>query len=69
MYRAASVLLYDEPHRTLDEMLALVDAIDPDTVQQLARQYLAPEAQTVLTLGPKARPARKATRRTASGRR
>ena len=60
MYRAAAVVLYNEPHRTLDEMLALVDAIDPDTVQQLARQYLAPDAQTVLMLGPKARPTRKA---------
>ena len=69
MYRAAAVVLYNEPHRTLDEMLALVDAIDPDTVQQLARQYLAPDAQTVLMLGPKARPVKKAAGRAAPKRR
>jgi predicted Zn-dependent peptidase len=69
MYRAASVVLYDEPHRTLDEMLALVDAIDPDTVQQLARQYLAPDAQTVLMLGPRARAAKKGAGRAAAKRR
>jgi predicted Zn-dependent peptidase len=69
MYRAAAVVLYNEPHRTLDEMLALVDAIDPDTLQQLARQYLAPDAQTVLMLGPKSRPARKTGGRTARKRR
>jgi predicted Zn-dependent peptidase len=54
MYRAAATVLYDEPYRTLDEMLALVDAIDPATVHDLARQYLAPERQTVVTLGPRA---------------
>ena len=27
MYRAAAVELYDEPYRTLDELLALIDAI------------------------------------------
>jgi predicted Zn-dependent peptidase len=69
MYRAAAVVLYNEPHRTLDEMLALVDAIDPDTVHQLARQYLAPDAQTVLMLGPKTRPAKKTAGRAAPKRR
>jgi predicted Zn-dependent peptidase len=69
MYRAAAVVLYNEPHRTLDEMLALVDAIDPDTVQQLARQYLAPDAQTVLMLGPKTRPATRAAGRNGPRRR
>ena len=68
MYRAAAVVLYDEPHRTLDEMLALVDGIDGDTVQRLARQYLAPDAQSVVTLGPKARSARKSGTRTAAKR-
>ena len=68
MYRAAAVVLYDEPHRTLDEMLALVDAIDADTVQQLARQYLAPDAQSVVMLGPKARAARGSGTRTAAKR-
>jgi predicted Zn-dependent peptidase len=52
MYRAASVDLYGEPYRTLDEMLALVEAIDPVTVHDLAREYLTPDRQTVVTLGP-----------------
>jgi predicted Zn-dependent peptidase len=52
MYRAAAVELYGEPHRTLDEMLALVEAIAPETIHQLAREFFAPSAQTVLSLGP-----------------
>jgi predicted Zn-dependent peptidase len=56
MYRAAAVDLYGEPYRTLDEMLALIDAIDPATIHDLAREYFRPDAQTVLTLGPDAAP-------------
>ena len=61
MYRAAGVMLYDEPYRTLDEMLALVDGIRSETVHQVAQEFFAPERQTVLSLGP----ARKAARRRA----
>jgi predicted Zn-dependent peptidase len=53
MYRAASVELYGEPYRTLDEVLALVDAITPDQIQDVAREYFAPERMTVVSLGPK----------------
>ena len=52
MYRAAAVELYGEPHRTLDEMLARVDGISGDEVHALAREFYAPERQTILTLGP-----------------
>jgi predicted Zn-dependent peptidase len=52
MYRAAGVDLYGEPYRTLDEMLALVDAIEPQMVHELAREFLTPETQTVVSLGP-----------------
>ncbi len=52
MYRAAAVELYGEPYRTLDEMLALVDAITPETIRELAREFFAPRQQTVLMLGP-----------------
>src|SRR5688572_12436364 len=52
MYRAASVDLYGEPYRSLDEMLALVDSIDPQTVHQLATEFLVPARQTVISLGP-----------------
>lgn len=54
MYRAAAVELYGEPHRSLDQMLALVDAISAETIHQLAREYFSPERQTVVTLGPAA---------------
>ena len=54
MYRAAGVELYGEPYRTLDEVLALVDAIDIDTVAALCKTYYSPGKQTLVSLGPKA---------------
>jgi predicted Zn-dependent peptidase len=54
MYRAAGVELYGEPYRTLDEVLALVDAIDGETVAALCKTYFAPDQQTLVSLGPKA---------------
>ena len=52
MYRAAAVELYGERYRTLDETLALVDAVTPDDIASVAREFFAPEKQTVLSLGP-----------------
>jgi predicted Zn-dependent peptidase len=52
MYRAASVALYDEPYRSLDELLALVDAVNEDAVRDVARTFFDPAAQTILSLGP-----------------
>ena len=52
MYRCAAVELYGEPYRTLDEMLALIDAVTPDQIAEVARTYFAPERQTVVSLGP-----------------
>ena len=54
MYRAAGLELYGEPYRSVDELLALIDAIDVDAVANVCREYFAPDAQTVLSLGPKA---------------
>jgi predicted Zn-dependent peptidase len=54
MYRAAGVELYDEPYRPLDEVLALVDAIDEETVRSVCAEFFGPERQTVLSLGPEA---------------
>ncbi|HXG70004.1 MAG TPA: pitrilysin family protein [Gemmatimonadaceae bacterium] len=54
MYRAAGVELYGEPFRTLDEVLALVDAIDGDTVSAVCRDFFAPARQTLVSLGPQA---------------
>ena len=53
MYRAASVELYDDRYRSLDELLAEIDQIDVATVAQVCRDYFAPEQQTLLTLGPR----------------
>jgi predicted Zn-dependent peptidase len=52
MYRAAAVELYGEPFRTLDESLALVDAVTEEDIRHVAREYFAPDRQTVLSLGP-----------------
>jgi predicted Zn-dependent peptidase len=52
MYRAAGVELYGEPYRTLDEVLALVDAIDTETVAAICKTYYAPGRQTLVSLGP-----------------
>jgi predicted Zn-dependent peptidase len=52
MYRCAGVELYDEPFRTLDEMLALIDNVTADQVAEVAREFFAPERQTVVSLGP-----------------
>jgi predicted Zn-dependent peptidase len=52
MYRCAGVELYGEPYRSLDEMLALVDAVTPEQIADVARTYFAPERQTVVSLGP-----------------
>ena len=52
MYRAAAVELYGEPYRTLDETLALVNAVTPDDIAEVAQEFFAPERQTVLSLGP-----------------
>jgi len=53
MYRAASVELYNEPFRTLDEILALIDAISVDDVSRVASVFFDPERMTVVSLGPK----------------
>ena len=54
MYRAAGAELYGDEFRTLDEVLALVDAIDEGTVAAVCADFFKPDAQTVVTLGPAA---------------
>jgi predicted Zn-dependent peptidase len=54
MYRAAGTELYGDPYRTLDELLALIDAIDAETVAEVCRTYYAPAKQTLVSLGPRA---------------
>jgi len=46
--------LYHEPVRTVDEMLADVDAIDVEAVAEVAREYFDPARMTLVSHGPKA---------------
>jgi predicted Zn-dependent peptidase len=52
MYRAAGLELYDEPFRSLDEMLSLVDAIGEQSVSEVCSACFEPSGQTVVSLGP-----------------
>jgi predicted Zn-dependent peptidase len=52
MYRCAAVELYGEPYRSLDEMIAQVEEVTSEQVAEVAREYFAPERQTVVSLGP-----------------
>jgi predicted Zn-dependent peptidase len=54
MYRAAAVELYGEPYKPLDELLGEIDRIDSGTVASICREFFAPDAHTVLSLGPSA---------------
>ena len=52
MYRAAGVALYDEPYRSLEETLALIDAITPQGIADICAEFYPSSRQTVLSLGP-----------------
>jgi predicted Zn-dependent peptidase len=52
MYRIAAAELYGEPYRSLDETLKAIDRVTLDEVAELCQVLLAPERQTVLSLGP-----------------
>ncbi|MDQ3808752.1 MAG: hypothetical protein M3336_00505, partial [Chloroflexota bacterium] len=54
MYRAASVELYGDDFRPLDVLLSAIDAISPDDIRAVCREFFRPEAQTVVSLGPAA---------------
>lgn len=52
MYRIAAQALYDEPYRTIDTVLAEIDATTPEQVAEVAATFFAPEKQAVVWLGP-----------------
>jgi predicted Zn-dependent peptidase len=52
MYRLAGFPLHDEPYRTIDETLREIDAVEADDVAAVATDFLVPERQTVVWLGP-----------------
>lgn len=53
MYRLASVELYHEAFRPLDEVLRRVDAIDVEAARVACAEFFQPDRQTVVSLGPK----------------
>jgi len=52
MGRLAAFALHGDRYRPLDEILALIDSVGAADIAGLAAEYLVPERQTVLTLGP-----------------
>jgi predicted Zn-dependent peptidase len=52
MYRLAGAALYGEPYRTIDQVLAEIDAVTRDDVAAVASEFYAPERQVVVWLGP-----------------
>jgi predicted Zn-dependent peptidase len=52
MYRLATVALYDEPYRKIDEVLAEIDRVSLDQVGEVGQEFLDPDRQTIVWLGP-----------------
>lgn len=52
LHRLVATALFDEPFRTVDEVMQSVDAVTLDDVHAIARDYFSPDRQTVLRLGP-----------------
>ena len=52
MYRLATVELYGEPYRTIDQVLADIDAVSPESVAAVAAEFFDPARQTIVALGP-----------------
>ncbi len=52
MHRLATVALHDEPYRTIDQVLAEIDQVRVEDVHSVAAEYLAPDRQTAVWLGP-----------------
>ena len=52
MYRIAGSALYAEPYKTIDTLLAEIDAVQPDQVAAVASEFYEPERQVVVWLGP-----------------
>ena len=52
LHRLAGTELYNEPFRSIDEITALVDAVNLDDIAALAALYFQPQQQSLLRLGP-----------------
>jgi len=52
MNRLATLALHGEPYRPLDAILAEIDRVSAEDVAAITSEFLAPERQTVVRLGP-----------------
>ncbi len=52
LYRLAGFVLHGEPHETLDESLAKIDAVTGEEVQAVAAEFYASDDLFLLDLGP-----------------
>ena len=52
MYRIAGLELFGEPYTTIDEAIRRIDAVTAEQVAGVARDFFAPDKQTVVWLGP-----------------
>ena len=52
MYRLAGQTLYGETYRSIDTLLAEIEAVSADDVAQVADTFFDPAKQTVVWLGP-----------------
>jgi predicted Zn-dependent peptidase len=52
MHRLATLALHEEPYRTIDQVLAEIDQVRAEDVLSVAQEYLVPDRQTSVWLGP-----------------
>ena len=52
MYRLATIALFGEPYRTIDELLTLIDALALGEVARVGQEFFDPERQTTVAMGP-----------------
>jgi predicted Zn-dependent peptidase len=52
MYRLASFALHDDPYRSIDELLADIEAVTSADIARVATDYFSPERHLELRLGP-----------------
>jgi len=52
MYRLAASAVHQEPYRSLDQLLGLIQGITPEQVAEAAAEFFDPARQSVVWLGP-----------------
>jgi predicted Zn-dependent peptidase len=52
MNRLATLALQGERYRPLDQLLATIDAVTPESIAAIGAEFFAPDRQTVVRLGP-----------------